>query len=88
MNINDSIINYLNDNNPKEVALIERTLINYYSLKLNTITTNDNNKHMNDLYKLLIDLFSILSEIIYDECDFGLSVCDILNKLKEIYIKT
>lgn len=84
--INDKILKYTQDKYPNEHALIGRSLINYYTLKIKEDKSEFEAMHQEKIYDGVMELFEILSKKIADEIDEDSDV--IYESLMSIHIKT
>ena len=83
---NEFIVKYCESNYPNEVALIARSMINYYSLRNKDGKTDDEFKTQEKIFSGVISLFKELSRTL----SFELNVDDseIFEQLFLIHIKT
>jgi hypothetical protein len=83
---NQEIIKHIRINFPDELKLIERSLINHYSLKNKKDKTDNDVKLMNTIYSGVIKLFNIIGTHLNKV--YGLDKDKLNYQIKEIFVKT
>lgn len=82
----DTLLAYTKDKYPNEDALIARSMVNYYDLKLREDKTESDTMHQQMIYDGVMELFEILSNQLATE--LGAEADEIFDLLKCIHIKT
>ncbi len=88
MNVEEQILEHTKKHYPKEVKVIERSMINFYQSRLKEGKTEQEIFHQQMIYDGVLDLFEILSVALDEEMGLDISSDDILQHLKNIHIKT
>jgi len=88
MSIENIILEFINTHYPKESKMIERSMINFYHSRLTGEKTEQGLLHQQMIYDGVIDLFELLSIKLECKLDLSITSGEIVEHLKNIYIKT
>lgn len=80
------LLEYTKEYYPTEDALIARSMVNYYDLKLREEKSEGDALHQEKIFEGVLDLFEVLSNQLATELDADAT--DIFKMLKSIHIKT